>query len=134
MKWHIHIALLFFLFLYAGTVRAQEGLLRKGDRAFSTMSYLEAIEYYELAFEKGASSIPHARRLAQSHWDLRNMEQAAKWYAVVASSNEAIAQDIYRHAELLRASGRFMESDEVLQIFSIMAPDDSRGWRKDSSM
>ena len=74
-------------------------------------SYSQAIEAYELAFRKDASSIPHARRLADCYWKIRDTKNAERWYAIVAASSQVEPEDIFRYAELLRVSGQFAASD-----------------------
>ncbi|MBL7962607.1 MAG: OmpA family protein [Flavobacteriales bacterium] len=90
------------------------------------MSYAAAIEEYEQAFRKDASSIPHARHLAECYWFLRDLKNAERWYAVVASSSQAEEGDIYRYAELLRLSGQFEDSEVWMKRFAKLRPDDSR--------
>ncbi len=57
----------------------QDGLLRQADRLYADYSYHEAIELYEQAFRKDASSIEHARRLADCYWTLRDAANAERW-------------------------------------------------------
>ncbi|HRN36166.1 MAG TPA: OmpA family protein [Flavobacteriales bacterium] len=112
----------------------QDGLLRQADRLYADYSYHEAIELYEQAFRKDASSIEHARRLADCYWTLRDAANAERWYAVVAASSEATGEDMYRYAELLRTSGQYADSDIWLKRFGKLAPDDSRARLKENSV
>ncbi len=134
MRSGLHITFILTALLASHCAFAQKAALRKGDRCFADMSFLEAIQHYERAFDQGAESIPHARRLAECHWNLRDPDGSSKWYALVAASPEATPEDIYRHAELLRNAGKYQQSDDVLELFALKAPGDSRGQRKASSM
>lgn len=109
---------------------AQQAQLRLGDRSYAQLSFVEAVDHYELAFKQGATSIAHARRLADCYWDLRRAPSAEHWYAYVAGSPEAQPQDLYRYAEVLRANGKYAESDRWLARFAQAVPTDSRGQRQ----
>ncbi len=124
---------LFFTFLNASTTAAQDALLARGDKEYADFSYSRAIETYEQAFKRNASSIPHARRLADSYWTLRDHVNAEKWYAVVAASSQATPQDVYRYAELLRTSGQFADSDRWMKRYAKLAPEDSRVLHKENA-
>jgi hypothetical protein len=120
--------------LFPWAAFSQGGLLRQADRLYADYSYREAIELYEQAFRKDASSIEHARKLADCYWTLRDAANAERWYAVVAASSEANAEDLYRYAELLRTSGQYADADIWLKRFGKLAPEDSRAKRKENSV
>ena len=88
------LACLFLLLISAGPAMAQGALLKRGDHYFEEFSYVKAAETYEQAFKKDASSIPHARRLAECYWNLRDTKNAQVWYAVVAASSQATPVDL----------------------------------------
>lgn len=113
--------------------RSQDGLLKLGDRSYDQFAFMQAIEYYEQAFRKDASSIPHARRLAESYWNIRDPKRAEQWYAVVAASSQTQPQDIYRYAELLRTSGQYADSDLWLKRYARISPSDSRTKTKENA-
>lgn len=113
---------------------AQSGLLRQADRLYADYSYHEAIELYEQAFRKDANSIEHARKLADCYWTLRDGRNAERWYAVVAASSQATAEDMYRYAELLRTSGQYADADLWLKRFAKLSPNDSRGHLKENAV
>ncbi|MBS1568627.1 MAG: OmpA family protein [Bacteroidetes bacterium] len=112
---------------------AQEALLRQADRLYANYSYHDAIERYEQAFRKEATSMDGARRLADCYWTLRDAPNAERWYAIVAASSQATAIDMYRYAELLRASGQYADADTWLKRFGKLAPNDSRALLKDNA-
>lgn len=124
----IIISILCIAFGITGTdLNAQQGLLKLGDRYFEQFSYAKAIEYYEQAFRKNdASSIPHARRLGECYWNLRDIPNAERWYAIVAASSQATPEDVYRYAEMLRVSGQYADSELWLKRYAKLAPDDNR--------
>ena len=124
---------LLLLVAIATPCAAQDGLLNRGDKYYEAFSYTMAIESYEQAFRKDASSIPHARRLADCYWTLRDTRNAERWYAIVAASSQAEPQDIYRYAELLRISHQFADSDLWMKRFAKLAPNDSRVFHKENA-
>src|SRR5690606_2556561 len=126
-------ATLLLILLLGHDLAAQKGLLRRGDRSYEALSYTEAIGLYELAFARGAQSVDHARRLADCHWNLRDLKTAGLWYASIVHAGQAGAEDLYRYAEILRMEGKWAESDKYMVEFQKLAPNDSRGWRKAGS-
>ncbi len=62
MRFRFAFSLMCMANVYAAL--AQEGLLRQADRLYTNYSYHDAIADYEQAFRKNASSIEHARKLA----------------------------------------------------------------------
>lgn len=131
---HPFRGLLWFALSLGGAARGQEAILRQADRYYQDYSYSDAIETYEQAFRKDASSIAHARRLADCYWTLRDAANAERWYAIVATSSQATAEDLYRYSELLRLSGRFGDADLWLKRFGKQAPDDSRVLKKENAV
>jgi hypothetical protein len=120
-------------FLLLSEARAQQALLSSGDDSYDALSYTQAIEAYEQAFRKNASSIPHARRLADCYWTLRDTKNAEHWYAIVAASSQVEPEDIYRYAELLRVSGQFGASDLWMKRYAKLVPEDSRVMLKENA-
>ena len=122
------------LLFAAGSAMAQGALLNRGDHYFEEFSFVKAAEAYEQAFKKDASSIPHARRLAESYWNLRNPKAAETWYAVVAASSQATPVDMYRYSELLRVSGQYADADMWLKRYAKLDPEDTRVDLKDNAV
>lgn len=127
---HKRIILSLFLLGAFSTLRAQEAVLKLGDRHFEDLSFVEAIAHYERAFHQAEPDLDHLRRMAQCHWNLRDSKGSEQWYGRVCTSLEADAEDVYRYAEALRANGKHLESDHVLERFAKLAPQDSRAERK----
>lgn len=122
----LQTVLLIVLSLLLAEAKGQGGLLSRGDKLFEAFSYTKAIACYEMAFKKDVKSIEHARRLAQSYWNIRDPKNAEKWYAIVAASSMAQPEDIYRYAELLRVSGQYADSDLWMKRYAKLKPEDSR--------
>lgn len=122
-----------FLLAHAPGARAQNGLLRSGDQAFERFAFPEAIASYEAAFNKGATSMEHARKLAESYWNIRDLRNAQRWYAVVTESSQARPEDLYRYSELLRTAGRFTDADDWLLRYRKLRPEDLRGVLKENA-
>jgi outer membrane protein OmpA-like peptidoglycan-associated protein len=134
-RFHTHLLVLALLLVSASKQAFGQGaLLTRGDHYFEDFSFTRAAETYEMAFKKDASSIPHARRLAECYWNLREPKQAEPWYAVVAASSQATAVDLYRYSELLRMSGQFADADMWLKRYAKLKPGDSRVELKDDAV
>lgn len=126
--------LLIALLGLASPAMGQKVALAQGDLAYQNYSFSKAIGYYEQAFRKDASSIAHARRLADSYWTLRDTRNAESWYAVVATSSHATPEDVYRYAELLRVTGQFGDSDLWMKRYAKMSPTDTRIKHKENAV
>lgn len=135
MARHYSLQLLALLFgaVLSTTASAQGGLLRAGDQAYERFAFPEAIKAYEAAFAKGANSMDHARKLAESYWYIRDLRNAERWYAIVTESSQAHPEDLYRYSELLRTAGRYHDADEWLLRFRKLRPEDRRGLMKENA-
>ena len=102
-------------------ISAQE---RRADRHFETFSYPEAIEYY---LRVDALSTQGQRRLAESYKKTNQFVEAERIYEAFIQSEDATSEDLYNYASVLRANGKYAESNLWLEQFHRMEPDDLRG-------
>lgn len=126
----IVLPVLVLLLGHADTANGQAALLKRADRCHADFSYHCAAQAYESAFARSAGSPEQMRRLADSYWQMRDLQNAARWYGILAASPEATGQDVYRHAELVCMSGDHARYEELMDRYRTMAPEDSRGMRK----
>lgn len=102
------------------------GTLTAADKKYEDFAYPEAIDLYEYLVEKGDSSYHVIGRLADGYRLILEPEEAAKWYAQLVKMPEHTPTDVFNYSTVLRSLGKYKESDEELEKYSISNPDDSR--------
>lgn len=114
------------------TLSAQNSDTEKADRLFARFEYVDAAnEYLKLAEGKKADAYVY-RQLADSYFNVFNTAEAAKWYAK-ATETQQDAETYYRYAQMLKADGKYAESNKQMLKFASLAPNDQRAaeFRKD---
>ncbi len=106
-------------------LNAQNKETEMADKLFSQFEYVDAATSY-LKLVKNGKSTPYVYgRLAESYYNVFNTKEAAKWYAKAVESKQD-AETYYRYAQMLKAEGRYEDSNKQMQIFAKMAPSDQR--------
>ncbi len=116
----IYITLSFMLATMA--VTAQNKDTEKADKLYKQMEYLDAADAYLKVKKKDAYVY---KQLAESYYNVFNTKEAAKWYAKAVESKQD-AETYYRYAQMLKAEGKYEESNKQMQVFAKMAPKDQR--------
>lgn len=107
------------------TLSAQNSDTEKADRLFARFEYVDAAgEYLKLAEGKKADAYVY-KQLADSYFNVFNTAEAAKWYAK-ATETQQDAETYYRYAQMLKADGKYAESNKQMQKFASLAPNDQR--------
>ena len=104
---------------------AQNDSTKKADKLFNTYQYVAAAENYEKAISKGKSSNRVYKRLAECYYNIFDTEKAEKWYAKVLESSDD-AETIYKYSQMLKANGKFEESNDWMSKFADKRPSDFR--------
>jgi outer membrane protein OmpA-like peptidoglycan-associated protein/tetratricopeptide (TPR) repeat protein len=107
------------------TVTAQNKETKVADKLFGQYEYVDAAKEYLKLVEKGKSDGYVYKQLADSYFNIFNTEEASKWYAKAVETNQD-AETYYRYAQMLKASGKYEESNKQMQKFASLAPSDSR--------
>jgi len=106
-------------------VNAQNKETEMADKLYSQFEYVDAAESY-LKLVKNGKSTPYVyNRLAESYYNVFNTKEAAKWYAKVVETKQD-SETYYRYAQMLKAEGRYEESNKQMQVFAKMSPSDQR--------
>ena len=103
-------------------VTAQNKDTEKADKLYKQMEYLDAADAYLKVKKKDAYVY---KQLAESYYNVFNTKEAAKWYAKAVESKQD-AETYYRYAHMLKAEGKYEESNKQMQVFAKMAPKDQR--------
>ena len=106
---------------------AQDKSTEKADLYFETYQYIDAIKEYEKLAENKKANTYIYTQLAESNYNIFNIEEAAKWYAkAVKSSKKLDAEVYYRYAQALKSMGKYNEANAQMDAFAKLAPTDSR--------
>lgn len=97
----------------------------KADNLFESYQYVAAIEdYLKLANSSKADAYVY-KKLADSYYNIYNMDEAAKWYAKAIEKKQD-AETYYKYAQCLKAQGNYQESNKQMVTFSDLEPNDQR--------
>jgi outer membrane protein OmpA-like peptidoglycan-associated protein/tetratricopeptide (TPR) repeat protein len=102
------------LLLLLCTIAFSQQKLKKANRLFDEMAYVEAAEAYEEYFEKAKSEKPQGTsllNLADAYYFTRNYSKASKWYG------KAELDDVRfnRYVQSLRIQKKYDEADRLMQ-------------------
>jgi Outer membrane protein and related peptidoglycan-associated (lipo)proteins len=107
------------------TLSAQNSDTEKADRLFARFEYVDAAnEYLKLAEGKKADNYVY-RQLAESYFNVFNTKEASRWYAKAVEQQQD-AETYYRYAQMLKAEGKYAESNAQMKKFASLAPNDQR--------
>ena len=104
----------------------QSPVLKKAEKLYAGYSYPESIEQFERVSDKTPEI---KRKLAESYFYSGDYENAEKYYAELASSEEKTRDDVYQYAYVLEINQKYDEAKKQMSAYAKMAPDDSRAKR-----
>ncbi len=115
-----------FSFVFAiSSLNAQNAATKTADKLYARYEYVDAAEEYLKLVEKGKSDAYVYKQLADTYYNMFNTTEAAKWYARAVDTDQD-AETYYRYAQMLKADGKYEESNKQMQKFAAMAPNDQR--------
>lgn len=113
------------LLLVSGAINAQINETKKADQLFESYQYAGSIEAY-LKLVQGNTVDNHIyQNLADSYYQIFNMEEAAKWYEKVIQGTSN-PENHYRYAQCLRSLGKYEEANNQMDKFASLLPNDER--------
>lgn len=117
--------LLFITLMSSLCLTAQNKNTKKADKQFSRYEFVKAAESYNKLVEKGKADDYVYGQLAECYYNIFNTVEAEKWYAkALETSSEP--EMIYKYSQMLKANGKYEESNAQMQRFSSMRPSDHR--------
>ena len=105
-------------------ILAQNNSTKKADKLFDRLEYVKAAQEYLKLAEKSPDNYVIGR-LADAYYNIFNTKDAEKWYAKIINEDPG-AEIIFRYAEMLKANGKYKESNIWMSKFSEMKPYDTR--------
>lgn len=114
-----------FLVLFAITAKAQSKETAKADKLFKQLEYLDASNEYLKLVGSGKKDNFIYNQLAESYYNMFNSKEAVKWYALSVTQSQD-SEIYFKYAQMLKASGKYEESNKQMAIFSGKSPKDLR--------
>ncbi len=103
---------------------AQSNLTKKADRLFDRFEFVKAAEEYLKLTKNNNNDYYIISKLADSYYNIFDTKNAEKWYAKIIEENDS--EIIYKYSQMLKANGKYKESNIWMNRFSKMKPYDSR--------
>lgn len=107
------------------SLTAQNNDTKSADKLFNRFEYVDAAKAYMKLVENGKADGYVYKQLADSYYNMFNTAEASKWYAKAVETPQD-SETYFRYAQMLKASGKYEESNKQMQKFAAMAPTDSR--------
>ncbi|WP_177761735.1 OmpA family protein [Flavobacterium sp. I3-2] len=104
-----------------------EERLQLADKLFNRFEFSDAANHYH-KLTKGVKTDNYINlQLAECYYNMFNTVEAAKWYGKAIEANPNLDAEIYyRYAQMLKASGRYEASNDVMKKYAELKPDDQR--------
>ena len=117
--------LLSFVIVTTITLKAQTKETEKADKLFKQFEYLDASAEYLKLVGIGKKENYIYNQLAESYYNMFNTKEAIKWYALSVTQPQD-AETYFKYAQMLKASGKYEESNAQMAIFANKRPKDLR--------
>ena len=113
------------MFVSTISVKAQDSQTAWADKLFKRFEYLDASKEYLKLVGIGIKQNYIYNQLAESYYNMFNTTEAIKWYALSLTQPQE-AETYFKYAQMLKASGRYEESNAQMAIFASKNPKDIR--------
>ena len=117
--------LLFITLMSSLCLTAQNKDTKRADKEFARFEYVDAAESYKKLVDNGKGSAYVYAQLAESYYNIFNTVEAERWYAKALESQDD-PEMIYKYSEMLKANGKYQESNQQMERFASMRPSDNR--------
>jgi len=107
------------------SLTAQNKDTADADKLFAKYEFVEAIEAYNKLVEKGKGDAYVYGQLAEANYNIFSTTEAERWYAkALESSNDP--EMMYKYSQMLKANGKYDESNNWMAKFAAAKPNDDR--------
>jgi len=118
----------FLVLLTVGAMSVQAQMsstVKKADKYFDRLEYLKAIELYRKVVDAGKADDYVYRKLADSYYYVFDAKNAAQFYKKIIDKTSD-PEVYFRYAQMLKALGKYKESEPWMKKFAEMRPSDHR--------
>lgn len=134
MKHFLSVAILFFS---AFLVEAQstnisnlfQSNFKKAEIMYGHLAYRNALELYHVVVEKDSSNYVARQRIADCNFRLGNIDEAERWYALLAATPNISPQYKYQYAQVLSIQGKYADAQKWFSEYHNLTTD-ARGRSK----
>lgn len=107
------------------SLTAQSKATKKADKHFNRLEFIDAANDYLKLVEKGDADAYVYGQLGECYYNIFNTVEAEKWYAKALEGNQD-PEMTYKYAQMLKANGKYNESNQWMDKFATMRPGDDR--------
>ncbi|WP_397363811.1 OmpA family protein [Olleya sp. R77988] len=116
---------LLYLLLITTTSFGQTKKTETADKLFNSYQFVDAIEAYSKLVQENKADSYVYKQLADSNYNIFNIEEASKWYAKATESKQD-AETYYRFSQVLKSLGDYESASKQMAAFSKLLPNDQR--------
>lgn len=109
----------------SSSVFAQNKDTKKADKLFASYEYVDAAKEYNKIIEDGKADGYVYKQLADTYYNMFDTTNAITWYTKAVETNQE-AETYYKYAQMLKANGKYEESNKQMAKFAVAAPTDQR--------
>jgi outer membrane protein OmpA-like peptidoglycan-associated protein/tetratricopeptide (TPR) repeat protein len=104
---------------------AQNSSTKKADKHFNRFEFVDAAEDYTKLVENGKADAYVYSQLAESYYNVFNTQEAERWYAKALETTDN-PEMVFKYSQMLKANGKYDESNVQMAKFAKMRPSDDR--------
>ena len=104
---------------------AQNASTKKADKHFNKFEFVEAAKDYAKLVENGKADTYVYSQLAEAYYNVFNTLEAERWYAKALESSGS-PEMVFKYSQMLKANGKYEESNVQMAKFAKMRPSDDR--------
>ena len=109
-------------------VSAQKAGVKKADKNYDKLAYIDAIKTYERVAEKGFKTPDMLQKIGNAYYYNTDLVNAEKWYGELFAMTEEVEPEyFFRYAQSLKGVGNYAKADEMMAKFNLKSGNDSRG-------
>lgn len=106
---------------------AQNYKIKKAEKEYEQLAYIDAIKIYENVADKGYKSVDLFRKLGNANYFNGQLPQANKWYTELFLLNQTVDPEYYyRYSQTLKSVGDYDSANKMMESFNKINSDDSR--------
>lgn len=121
----INTILLLLALICGLSLTAQNNTTRKADKLFERLQFVEAAKQYNKLIESGKGDTYVYSQIAECYYNVFNTVEAERWYAKALNNSEN-PELVYKYAQMLKANGKYEQSNQQMGKFASMRPGDTR--------
>lgn len=119
------IYIILSILIIGSSAIAQNQDTKAADKLFLRFEYVKAIKEYQKLVDAGKVDSYVYKQLADIYYNMFNTEDAIKWYSKATLITQD-AETYFRYAQMLKSNGKFEESNQHMNTFAILVPNDLR--------